>query len=266
MSQIDVIETIAGWWFSKWSFCRSVEWIDDETDLYDGLPLFKVSTCYWWPTSETLCRIIKWLRSILTNGYMMTIRGVYESSGGSGMTVDDFENWSLQQQESNWIITPREKQSFHSNWIHSCLAFKIPLECVRAQLQVQLENFRRLNLYGNVVLFWHCGESRQSGGQCLQFIDFTSARIVPRGRAKGRQLSKYGCTDGKITWHHLIGLLSTSTCHVWFPCKFTYNKHYSMFTCWVCRGEVSLKQLHGLGAYISIVVDGKQFGQTWFEF
>lgn len=26
---------------------------------------------------------------------------VYERSGGSGMTVDDFENWSLQQQESN---------------------------------------------------------------------------------------------------------------------------------------------------------------------
>lgn len=31
----------------------------------------------------------------------MTIRGVYESSGGSGMTVDDFENWSLQREESN---------------------------------------------------------------------------------------------------------------------------------------------------------------------
>lgn len=26
---------------------------------------------------------------------------VHESSGGSGMTVDDFGNWSLQQQESN---------------------------------------------------------------------------------------------------------------------------------------------------------------------
>lgn len=101
----DVIEAIAG--FDDSVQCDlvllcSVGWptkSDDETDLYNKLPLYKVSAVC--PLSEPLDPMTTRLRKIviLTNGYMMTILGIYLVWGFIRlMTVDDFESWSLQQQ------------------------------------------------------------------------------------------------------------------------------------------------------------------------